>query len=374
MKKWWMRAVCALGVFGAALLPALAMAYDPKAVPAADAGQHWWDEPYPQTFDKKSLTRKQSEISVKGKLLVDEQGKTFVLRGVNISDPDKLVKQGKWDKAHFQAAKDFGANTIRLPVHPTAWRSRGAGDYVKLLDQAVVWANALDLYLIVDWHSMGNLSKELYFHPMYRTSRQETMDFWRTIAARYAGISTIAVYELFNEPTTHSDRLGTVNWLEWKAINEELITMIYAHDKNIIPLVAGFNWAYDLSSVRKHPIAHPGVAYAIHPYPQKEKSSKPPAEMWEKNWGYLANTYPLMATELGWMREGDKGAHVPVINDGSYGPQIRDYLAKKGISFTVWCFDPDWPPQMISDWNYTPTEQGRFFRQVMLDANKQQEK
>ncbi|MFG6429868.1 glycoside hydrolase family 5 protein [Roseateles sp. LYH14W] len=354
-----------LGAALLALLPLFASAYEPKvAAPApTDAGE-WWNVPYALPFDAKQLTRKQSEVKVKGNLLVDDSGRTVVFRGVNIADPDKLVKQGKWSKAHFEAAKSFGSNIVRLPVHPIAWRSRGSENYLKLIDQAVVWANELDLYLIVDWHSMGNPTKELYFHPMYVTSKQETREFWRQIAARYAGIPTIAVYELFNEPTINSGKLGEVDWQEWKAFNEELISIIYAHDKGVIPLVAGFNWAYDLSQVAQHPIAREGVAYAIHPYPQK--SSGPFPEAWEKAWGYLSEKYPLMATEIGWMRADEKGAHRPVISDGSYGPLISDYFAKKGISFTVWAFDPDWPPQMISDWNYTPTGQGKFFREFML--------
>lgn len=353
------------------LLSLMSNAYDPKAnATTPDNALEWWNEPYPLSFDAKLLTHKQSEISVKGNIFVDEKGKTFIFRGVNISDPDKLVKQGKWGPAHFKAAKKFGANVIRLPIHPIAWRTLGTAEYLKLIDQAVIWANELDLYLIVDWHSMGNITKELYFHPMYRTNKQETLEFWRTIAARYAGIPTIAVYELFNEPTNNSDRLGRVDWMEWKAYNEEIITIIYAHDKNVIPMVTGFNWAYDLSPVDKYPIEREGVAYAIHPYPQKEKSGDLVMQ-WEMNWGRLAEKYPMIASELGWMREDEKGAHIPVINnDGSYGPLIRDYLAKKGISFTIWCFDPDWAPQMISDWDYTPTEQGKFFRQVMLDAQK----
>jgi hypothetical protein len=74
------------------------------------------------------------------------------------------------------------------------------------------------------------------------------------------------------------------------------------------------------------------------------------------------------------MRGDQKGAHVPVIDDGSYGAIISQYLEKRGISFTVWCFDPDWPPQMISDWNFTPTEQGKFFKEYMLKAAKQDAK
>ncbi len=368
MKKTLLRGVASLAL--SLPLCMAAQAYEPKADKAANtSASEWWLEPYPAAFDAKQLKRKQSEIAVKGNVFVDDKGKTFIFRGVNISDPDKLAKQGKWSKKHFEAAKDFGSNIIRLPIHPTAWNSRGKDEYLKLIDQAVLWANELDMYLIVDWHSMGNITKELYFHPMYVTNAQQTREFWRTIASRYAGIATIAMYELFNEPTINSGRLGTVDWMEWKAFNEELISIIYAHDTDIIPVVAGFNWAYDLSEVAKNPIDRAGVAYAIHPYPQKEKTGDL-ATMWEQNWGYLTEKYPLIASELGWMREGEPGAHVPVINDGSYGPIIRDYMAKKGISYTVWCFDPDWPPQMISDWNYTPTEQGKFFKKVMLDAQK----
>lgn len=357
-------------VMALALITNHSLAYDPKAGPQVEIKNgEWWKEPYPEAFDAKKLPNKQSEIKVQGKNLVDEKGKTIILRGVNIADPDKLVKQGHWNKEVFTAAKSFGANVIRLPIHPIAWRSRGSADYLNLIDQAVLWANELDLYLIVDWHSMGNITKELYFHPMYVTNQQETREFWRTIASRYAGLSTIAIYEIFNEPTINSGKLGEVDWSEWRKFNEEIISIIQAHDKNIVSLVAGFNWAYDLSKVKNEPIAREQVAYAIHPYPQKVKDG-PLAETWEKQWGHLADQYPIIATEIGWMRADQKGAHIPVIDDGSYGPIITQYMEKKGISFTVWCFDPDWPPQMISDWNFTPTEQGAFFKAYLSKVKK----
>jgi hypothetical protein len=92
--------------------------------------------------------------------------------------------------------------------------------------------------------------------------------------------------------------------------------------------------------------------------------------MWEKTWGFVADDYPIIATEIGFMRGDQPGAHVPVIDDtGTYGPALIEYFDKKGISWTVWCFDPDWPAQMIADWDYTPTEQGSFFREVMLEKN-----
>ena len=45
-----------------------------------------------------------------------------------------------------------------------------------------------------------------------------------------------------------------------------------------------------------------------------------------------------------------------------YGEHITKYFERKGISFTVWCFDPNWAPMLFSDWDFTPTTQGRFFK------------
>ena len=44
---------------------------------------------------------------------------------------------------------------------------------------------------------------------------------------------------------------------------------------------------------------------------------------------------------------------------------LVDYTRNLGISWVVWCFDPDWAPYMFTDWEYTPTRQGTFFKKVM---------
>lgn len=329
-----------------------------------------WGQPYPVAFDKSQLVP-QSFISVKGNQFVDQAGETFVFKGVNIADPDNLVMQGQWDKALFVELKNnWGVNTIRLPIHPAAWRARGKEAYLELLDQAVLWANELGIYLIIDWHSIGYLPTEQYQHPMYDTTIKETRDFWRTIAFHYKGVPTTAVYEIFNEPTTQENTLGKRDWAEWKALNESLIDMIYARDKKVIPLVAGFNWAYDLSYVKDAPIERPGIAYAAHPYPQKakpkEKTKANFFKFWDEKWGYVAQSYPMIASEIGWVKADGFGAHRPVIDEGPYGPRIIEYLDQHGISWTAWCFDPFWSPTMIEDWNYTPTQQGEFFKEVLL--------
>ena len=143
---------------------------------------------------------------------MDEAGETVVFRGVSIADPDKVERDGQWGPALFEEVADWGANVVRLPVHPRAWRQRGEEGYLELLDQAVEWAGAAGLYVVIDWHSIGNLRTEVFQDPMYETSKGETARFWRTVSQRYAGNPTVAFYELFNEPTSYNGTLGRLSW------------------------------------------------------------------------------------------------------------------------------------------------------------------
>lgn len=336
--------------------------------------EQWWNAPYPTRFDASSLTFQPLLKAQKNKI-VNSKGDIVVLRGVNIADIAKLTYENQWSPLLFDEIKAWGANVIRIPVHPLAWRQKGKQWFFEHIDEAVRWANQRNMYLIIDWHSIGNLQSQMYQHIMYETSLVETANFWRDIAYRYKGVNTIAVYELFNEPThdfigTGAGSLGKITWEQWRDLLETLVDIVQVYDAEPISLVAGFNWGYDLSEVVEHPIRRNNIAYAIHPYPQKakvkEESIKSFQAAWQKQWGYVAEHYPLMATELGWVDKNGKGAHIPVIHNGNtYGPAIIEFMKARDISWVAWAFDPDWAPVMIKDWNFTPTAQGKFFKEKM---------
>ncbi|MEZ4901601.1 MAG: glycoside hydrolase family 5 protein [Spirosomataceae bacterium] len=308
------------------------------------------------------------KVKVKGNQFVTEDGEKVVFRGLNLADPDKLFQSGHWRKDLFEEAKNWGANVVRFPVHPAAWRKQGKTDYLKLLDDGVKWATDLGLYVIIDWHSIGNLRTEMYQADMYETTQKETFEFWRTMAKHFKGNTTVAFFELFNEPTTYNGQLGTCTWAQWAALNEEMIGIIRAHGNEAIPLVAGFNWAYDLTPVKETPIKAEGIGYVSHPYPMKRPQPWEPK--WTTDWGYVAEKYPLILTEIGFSGSEEIGAHVPVISDESYGDVITKYTAQRGISWIVWVFDDRWAPRMFSDWNFTPTRQGKYFKKVLLESLK----
>lgn len=306
---------------------------------------------------------KVQRISVQGNKFVNESGQTVQFKGYNSSDPDKLMYNGKWNQPYFNEMKAWGANIVRFPIHPAAWRKHGKNGYQLLIDQGVEYARNAGMYVIIDWHSIGNLKSELFQAEMYETTKKETFEFWRAMAMRYKDNPTVAFFELFNEPTVYNGQLGTCTWAEWKAINEEMITIIRAYGCKAIPLVAGFNWAYDLTPIKDNPINATGIAYVSHPYPQKRE--KPWEDKWTADWGFVAEKYPVILTEIGFCGADDIGAHIPVISDESYGDAMMAYCKKTGISFVSWVFDPNWAPRMFSDWNYTPSRQGKYWKAAM---------
>lgn len=304
-----------------------------------------------------------SWVKVKGNKFVGPDGNELVFKGLCFSDPVKLVADGHWDEEYFAKAAEWGANVVRFAVHPANLKAMGWDQAFGVFDQGIEWAKKYGMYVIMDWHSIGNLKDQLYTSPMYNTTKEETFKFWRTVAGRYSNEPAVALYELFNEPTVTAPEVGDCSWQEWKQLQEQLIDTVRTYNLNAICLCAGFNWAYDLTPVASQPIERPGVAYVAHPYPMKR--SQPWEEQWEKDFGYVADTYPVVCTEIGFCLEDEPGAHIPVISTPEYGTHITNYLDSKGISFTVWCFDPDWAPMLIKDWSFAPTTQGEYFKEYL---------
>ena len=333
-----------------------------QQTPANKTNTEWWNVGYHWPV-KNPNAKLLPLIRVSGNKFVNSKNDTILFRGVSIADPDKIEHEGHWNKLLFEKVKEMGAILVRIPVHPVAWRDRTPEKYLVLLDSAVNWCTSLGMYIDIDWHSIGNLEMELFQNPMYNTSRKETYEFWRTISAHFTGNNTVAFYELFNEPTTYRGQLGTVTWHEWKEINENIIHLIRAFDKETIPLVAGFDWAYDLTPLREEPINAAGIAYVTHPYPNKR--SQPWEPKWDEDFGFAASQYPVIATELGFsVRNGDP-------SDGAehYGTRITKYLENNGISWLAWVFDPEWGPQLLKSWDFNLTPSGEFFKKAMQSSS-----
>ncbi|MBR4337705.1 MAG: cellulase family glycosylhydrolase [Bacteroidaceae bacterium] len=315
-----------------------------------------------------SCTKPDAWLKVVENHFVGADGEKVVLRGLCFSDPVKLYREGHWNDTYWEEAARWGANIVRFAVHPENINSLGWDETFAILDEGVAQARKHGLLVIMDWHSIGNLVIEQFAREMYITTKAETFRFWRTVAQRYKDEPTVAMYELFNEPTLMDDSTSVTTWAEWKELQEQIIDTIRTYNPHALCLCAGFDWAYDLTPIVKEPVRRENIAYVSHPYPQKR--GQPWEEQWEKDFGYVADTYPVICTEIGFCLPDERGAHNPVMASVEYGERITKYFEKKGISFTVWCFDPHWAPMLFSDWNFTPTTQGRFFKSYLQQNKK----
>jgi aryl-phospho-beta-D-glucosidase BglC (GH1 family) len=306
-------------------------------------------------------TAPMSALQVNGNRIVDESGATVVLRGLALADPDQVARDGHWDEHYFQQARSWGARVVRIPIHPQFWRARGPKAYVALLDQAVGWAEQRGMYVILDWHSIGDPVAGRYQDAIYQTTQDETKAFWTTVSTRYMNDPAVAFYELWNETTN----LGSsTTWHDWKGLAEQLIDLVRVQRSNAIAIVGGFNWSYDLTPVGADPVLRGNVAYSVHPYPIKRGPINTTA--WGSDFGYLTATYPVFATEFGF--DTDPSDTVANATADGYGKSITDYFASKGMSWTVWCFHPTWSPVLLKDWSYAPAEpQGTFFQTLLTN-------
>jgi len=312
-------------------------------------------------------------------LIVNEDGHEVVLRGLALGDPLWLAMGedpdiGRWDETLFHAARSWGARVVRLSIHPAVWRRYGATRALAPLDQAIAWARRHRLYLIIDFHSVGYPPDEDYmrmrdivFGDLYKTSRREIRAFWRTMAWHYGKEPVIAFFELFNEPARDAEgnfpaENTAEDWKDWREFNEGLIDEIrpFAPDKPV--LVGGFQFAYDLSYVRRWPVRRDNVIYATHVYPESAWKIT-----WDEAFGDLKKTHPVFLSEFGF---GDEKPESLYKGDTRFRDAIITYVEERKIGWTALAFSAAFTPRLLADEYFTPSEQGAFIKDVLRRSER----
>ena len=77
-------------------------------------GDYWWNQPPKEKPAENPDKKKLPLIGVKGNEFVNPKGKTVIFRGLAVSDPDKLERQGYWNEKHFEEIKKMGANMVLI--------------------------------------------------------------------------------------------------------------------------------------------------------------------------------------------------------------------------------------------------------------------
>ena len=309
-----------------------------------------------------SLENALPALHVDGNQIRDENGNRVILRGVAVADLKRLntIRPGQSAASIMaRAAEDFGAKVIRMTITPSEWFANPQAYLTDHLDPAIQWAFENEVYVIVDWHYVAGGGEGQ--DPEYTALDEETRAFWEMVAPRYSGLPNV-LYELFNEPATPAD------WSLWKSFAQPWIDLIRAHALENLLLVSGIWYSSQIFQALDDPFEGENLVYVAHAYPDQAGHTNPnPEEVWQRNWGVVAERFPVILSEWGY--ENIPGPHWSGGTQTNYGEPLQAFVEARGISWTAWCFDNSWGPKMFnSQWQLLAGDDfhGQFVQDWLL--------
>jgi endoglucanase len=326
------------------------------------------------------------ELHVSGNRLVDADGQTITLHGVNRSGAEFACVQGTGifdgpvDQASVSAMASWGINAVRVPLNEDCWLGLSdvdaayAGsnyitaikDYVSLLHQ-----NGLVAILDLHWTDgvyTGNSSAcssatATCQKPM--PDAAEAIPFWTSVASTFKG-DDATVFDLFNEP--YPDRAtstATQAWTCWRdggtcpgigyqvAGMQSMVNAVRGTGADNVLMLGGLAYSNDLTQWLAYEPTDPDhdLAASWHSYNFNSCSN---SSCWNSQIAPVLAQVPLVTGELG---ENDCGT--------SYLDSLLPWLDQEGASYLAWTWntwDCSSGPALISSYDGTPTAYGAGFK------------
>jgi hypothetical protein len=307
-------------------------------------------------------------IAVSGNHLVDGNGGTIRLLGVNRSGTEYACIQG-WgifdgpnDATSVAAMASWHINAVRIPLNEDCWLdingvnpSYAGATYQAAIQSYINLLHQYGLYAILDlhWTAPGTT----------RSTGQQVMPdadhspaFWTSVASFYKTDPAV-LFDLYNEPHDISwscwlngCSVGSPAWTT--AGMQSLVNAVRAAGATQPIMVGGLAWSNDVSGWLANQPADPANALVASFHNYNFNVCDP--SCWNTTVATLAAQVPVVTGELG-------------ENDCAHG-YIDQYMAwadSHGISYLGWTWDT-WDcsngPALISNYDGTPTAFGIGFR------------
>lgn len=225
-----------------------------------------------------------------GRSFPEQEFKRKLKRSITAVEATKFLKQYR---ANFIGARDIkqikrlGFNCARIPINYRFF-NRDSWHY---LDKIISWFKDAGLYSILDLHAApGSQNKDWHSDSLGKSllweneaNQERYVSLWAKIAKRYKGESSIAGFDILNEPVTTKTKT-------LKSLYRRAIEAIRKYDLNHIIILEGNNWATDLDCIL--PFPGKNIALSIHFYsplsyvlnftPHKKYPGKIEGELWNK--------------------------------------------------------------------------------------------
>ncbi|MFE1881666.1 cellulose binding domain-containing protein [Streptomyces diastatochromogenes] len=332
-------------------------------------------------------------LHVSGTKLVDTDGKTHRLLGVNRSGGEFMCVQGYgiWDgpvdDVAIKAIADWKANAVRIPLNEECWLGLsdikpeyGGTNYINAVKELVARVEAHGMTPILEMHwsygqYTGNSSGCSDVHATCQKpmpDMQYAPSFWASAAGTFKD-DQAAVFDLFNEPYPDRATSSTTDaWKCWRdggtcpgisyevAGVQDLVDSIRgAGAKNVI-MAGGLAYSNDLSQWLTYKPNDPtgNLAAAYHVYNFNTCASE---SCWNSTLAPVAAQVPLVAGEIG-------------ENTCSHGfvDQVMKWFDDRSLSYLGWTWntwDCSSGPSLISAYDGTPTAYGIGLRDHLRALN-----
>lgn len=281
-------------------------------------------------------------------------------RGVNLGNALDAPKEGEWgvtlEEGYFQAIKDAGFDSVRLPVR---WSNHALKDrpytidpnFFNRVDWAINCALSRNLPVILNVHHY----LEIYQDP--NGHKERYLAFWKQIAPRYKDYPDNLLFELFNEP---KNKFTAKLWNEYmkealaivRQSNPRRMIVIGPAENNIIQYLKILDIPKDdrniIVSIHYYfplKFTHQGASWITKGDPNSWMGTKWPTNDAEKKtvesdfnvaaaWA-KENNRPMNLGEFGAYEKADMESRA------RWTKFVADTAVERGMSFHYWQFASD---------------------------------
>jgi endoglucanase len=281
-------------------------------------------------------------------------------RGVNMGNALDAPSEGEWgftlEEKYFQAAKDAGFNSVRIPVR---WSAHALTEppytidpnFLKRVDWAVNCALSRNLPVMLNVHHYLELLSDPNNH------RERFLALWQQIAEHYKGYPNTLILEPLNEPQ------GKLNVSGWNSLLKQAIAVIRRSNPDRT-LVIGPAWSNTIGNLNSLQIPKDdrNIIVSIHCYDPMEfthqgafwvtdrdsnawlgtkwtgtdAEKKAIAGQFDKAVAWAKqNDRPINLGEFGSFNKADMDSRA------RYTKFFADAAIERGFSFHYWQFDSD---------------------------------
>lgn len=339
-----------------------------------------------------------------GNKILDKNGNEHFFRGLDVSGLESSCT-ASIQLNEYSVMASWGANVVRVPLNQDCWLNDPSNpsyeaSYAATVDDQVQTAQAqgMDIILDLHWSDQGSYSVGANCLTAHTNCQQIMADahsvtFWQQVATTYANAPNV-IFELYNEPHVGNGNDSPAAWSTWLdggasggSSSYPVVGMQQLYDAvrgapasaNNLVIIGGLNWAYDLAEVPNNAVQGTNIVYNTHPYSSKTPNPGPAA--WQSAFGFLTATYPVIATEFGYLPSTQTlmTTEGPTDCNSAFDTMFTQYANQQGagptpshmMSWSAWAFyfaggDECNFPSLIYDSNYDPNAAGTVVQSALM--------